>query len=272
MSLALIVSLYGTYSYNKRKNQKTAVGNEYTPSYFNPRGRLPIGMDSKGREVFIKTTKYPFIGITDAGVELIQGRAETALDVLNDAFGGLGPIGELGLLGLGYGSRYAKYVPVQVTAGEKLASFVPFYRTLQNISNMLDPYMRKKGTFGQAFTSLIPTTDPVMQDLLHGEKRIAKVPIEGGIKGGPAFSKRTTTDVPLTKEFNDGLLYALTGILVKRIDPEQARAFEIRAEKNIAKKEKEGLKKTPANKIENQPFNPPRMVMKRRILPKKASQ
>jgi hypothetical protein len=255
MALALIVSLYGAYSATKRNKQQTAPGDETTPSYFNPRGRLPLGMDKEGKEVFVKTTKYPFFGITDAGIELIKGRNDAALDVVNDALGGLGPMGEIGLLALGYGSRYAKYIPAEVTVGDKIASYIPLYRTLQNISNILDPNLRKKTKFSQSFTSLIPTTDPVMQDLLHGEKRTAKVPLEGSVKfQGTYRGSRTTTDVELTRNRNDALLYALTGILVKRIDPKQAEAFEIRRTKNLEKQAKKEAKENKKNRIVQNPL------------------
>ena len=204
LALATLVTLYAMYSTGRKKEQQTPAGDESTPAHLNPRGRLMIAVDDEGREIFVKTSKYPFIGITDAGIELASGRVDGAIDVLNDAIGSLGPVGEFALIALGYESRYAKYVPVEVQVTDKMKSFIPLFRTLQNVSNILDPYVRRAKTPAQALGSLVPTTDPVMQDLLHGEP------------------KKNRYGHPLRREWQDALLYALTGILTKRIDPNDA--------------------------------------------------
>jgi hypothetical protein len=243
MALTTLVALYGLFGWKRREEQVTPQGDETTPSWLSPKGRLSIGVDPEGREIFVRTAKYPFLGLTDAGVNLIQGQTEASLDSVQDTLGGLGPMGQLGVLGMGYINRRSQYTPKDVIIGDALASFMPFYRTLQNVSNSLDLYPRKKEDWRQSFGSVVPTTDPNLQDLLHGSKRTIKVPVEGSVKRTPGTKKsRTTVSIIPEREREDVLLYALTGISVSRIDPEHAKAYEIRREKNLEKKAKEAMK------------------------------
>lgn len=232
LALTTLLGLMGMYGYSRRHDQLTPQGDETTPSWLRPKGRLPIGVDPEGREVFVRTSKYPFLSIADAGVNLALGQSEAALEVMKDTIGNIGPVGQLGLLGFGYINRYNMYIPVDVQIGDALASFVPFNRTLTNVSNMLDPNLRRKEDWKQSFTAMIPTTDKNLQDVLHGEKRTGKVPIP--VKVG----NRTTREIELKRQPEDALLYALSGLSVNRINPETAKDYDIRRIKNQAKRDK----------------------------------
>jgi len=184
--------------------------------------------------MFVRTAKYPFFNLSEAGMQFAEGHWEAGKDQLSDMLGSLGPVGQMGMLALDYRNKYQLYTPVPVILGDSIATFMPGYRILNDISRMQDPFQRKQEYFYQSFTKVIPTTDSDLQDKLHGKIRTIRVPVEGAVTG--AVGRRTTIDKPVLNYKDDILLSLLSGIFIKRIDPDEAQAFIIRKEKNERKK------------------------------------
>lgn len=238
LALATIVSAYAMFSNDRKKKQKTPVADKSLdiPPRLSTRGRLFIGTDEQGREIFTRVAKYPYFNLTEAGMQFVDGNWETGKDVLSDMLGSIGPMGETGaLLVFNYRSKYNQYEKVPVILGDNLATFLPGYRILNDVSRALDPFQRKQETFGQTFTQIIPTTDQALQEKLHGKIRTERVPIEGNVGLEPVGS-RTTVDVPLENVKEDILLSLFTGVYRTRLDPKVVEAYIIRKQKNLDKK------------------------------------
>lgn len=247
MALSTLMALYGAFSLERKKRQQTP---EATSPDIEIRaksaGNLFTGVtDEEGNELFIRVSKYPFFGLTEAGIQAMSGNSDSASNVLKEMLGSIGFIGKTALNAFGYRDQYEKYDPTEVVMGKNLSSLVPYTRILDEISRGLDPYKRKQTTFGQTFTRLVPTTSEDLQEKLHGEKRTVTIPLEGSVErtSGTPYS-RTTTDRDLKNYWQDILLSSLTGIYIKRVNPEDVEAQIIRDEKNKKKRELEEEKKT----------------------------
>jgi len=247
LALATVMALYAAYSDRRKQKQQTPEGTPEMPARVSTRGRLFIKAVG-GKELFLRVSKYPFINLTEAGMHLVNKEWESAKDILDDTLGSIGPVAEMVLLAKDYRSKYDRYTPVPVVLGESLATYMPLYRVLTDISRMFDPYRRKQLTFKQAFTQLIPTTSADLQEKLHGEKRVVRVPVEGKVRPKLGESRgRTTTDVTLKNYWQDILIGMLSGLYITRIDPKEAEAFILREEKlkkeRKRQEEREALRK-----------------------------
>lgn len=242
LALSTIVALYSAYSLDRKKKQQTPEGtNKEIEIRAKSAGNLYTGLtDEYGNELFVRVSKYPFIGITEAGIQLMRGNTDSASNIFKEMLGSIGFVGQMALNAFGYRDEYNKYDAPEVVVGNNLSSLVPYARILDEISRGMDPYKRKQTTFSQTFTRLIPTTSPDLQEKLHGEKRTIKIPIEGDVKRTPGTAyTRTTIDKTLENYWQDILLGSLTGIYIKRVNPKEVEAQIIRDEKNKAKAEKE---------------------------------
>lgn len=257
LALATLMGIYAAYHYAREDEVETPPGDAETPARISPRGRMFVGKDDEGKEVFVRTSKYPFFNITEAGIQLADGQYEAAKDVTSDMVGSIGPGGELAaLLMFDMRNKYEAYTPIPVMLGDRAASFVPGARILSDVARMADPYQRKKETFAQSFTSLIPTTDPETQEKLRGSIRTVKIPVEGEIAKRPGDSRKgTTTEVQLTNNPRDILLSLLTGIYTTRIDPDVAKAVALRKEKNTEKAAKKEEKQERREKAHPKPID-----------------
>ena len=234
LAITTILSAIAMVRNKQKKKQLTPEGTVETPAYVSPRGRLFVGTDEEGRELFVRTAKYPFWNLTEAGLQFLDGQWEAGKDQLSDMIGTLGPAGQIGLLALDYRNKYQLYTPVPVILGDSIATFMPGFRILNDISRLQDPFQRKQEYFYQSFTKAIPTTDEALQEKLHGKIRMVRIPVEGTVTG--AQGRRTTIDSPILNYKDDVLLGLLSGIYLKRIDPDESQAFIIRKEKNEKKK------------------------------------
>jgi len=241
LALTTMVAAYAMFSKKRKKEQKTPLAGSDVkiPARLQTRGRLFITTDDKGRELFARTSKYPFFNLTEAGIQFIDGNFEGSIDNLSDMIGSLGPAAGLGLLALNYRNKFNTYDPASVVIGNQLSTFVPGFRMLNDISRMLDPFQRKQETMAQTFTKLIPTTSEALQEKLHGKIRTEQVPIEDNIKG--AGGKRTTVEHTLENYWPDILLSMLSGVYVTRIDPDIAQAYITRGNKSVNKDEAQYL-------------------------------
>lgn len=240
MALTTIMALYGAFSYDRKKKQQT-------PDATSPEieirakaaGYVFTGFtDKDGNELFVRISKYPYFGLTEAGIQLLRGNTDAANNIMDEMIGSTGPLFNIALTLKGYSNEYNKYDSMSIKLGDTVSSFIPATRILRDISNALDPYKRKQKTFTQKITSLVPTKDPELQEKLHGSIRTVKIPIEGDIKRkiGTPYT-RTTVDKELRNYWQDILLSALTGVYIKRVNPKDVEAQIIRDEKNKKKNE-----------------------------------
>ena len=244
MALGTLIALYAYVREKQKEKQTTPEVDDSAPAAVNTRGRLYVGTDEQGNELFTRTAKYPFVNLTEAGALFLEGNTSQGFKTITDMVGGVAPAGQLAAAALGYKNEYQQYTPVPVIAGQALASFVPGTRILSDIARFFDPYQRKQQTFIQGFTSFYPTTDPALQEKLRGKIRTIQVPLEGSIEPAGDVEgegkRRTTTDMYVRNYKTDILLGLLGGIYINRIDPDVAEAFKIRKEINIEKALKKG--------------------------------
>jgi hypothetical protein len=246
LALVTIVGLYSAYSLSRKEKQQTPEGTSEIDIRARTGGYLFTGMkDAEGKELFVRISKYPFFGLTEAGIQLMRGNTASAGNILKEILGSVGFVGDMGLGVMGYRSEYEKFDDPQIVLGNNLSGLVPYTRVLSEVSRGLDPFQRKQKTLGQTLTKLVPTTEADLQEKLHGEARSVKIPIEGEVKRTPGTPyTRTTVDRALKNYWQDILLSSLTGIYIKRVSPEDVAAQLIRDDENKKKKEKEDAKKS----------------------------
>jgi len=239
MALSTIMFMYAAIRELRKKKQLTPEGGAESPAQVSPRGRFFLKTDSEGKEIFTRTAKYPFINLSETGLQLVDGNFESATNIATDMLGSVGPLAVVGLTLIGYKNKYQTFTPTPIIIGQTAASFVPLGRVITDFAKMLDPYQRKPRTFGQTFTSLIPvwTDNESLRVKLRGEQKFLRIPIEGAIEGKSEEGfQRTTTDEILKNYWPDIMVSMLTGVYVNRIDPEWAKAFLTREEINRQKK------------------------------------
>ena len=236
LALTTLVGAIALYSNAQKKKQETPTADKSLdiPPGLQTRGRLFIGKDKEGRELFTRVSKYPFFNLTEIGLNAADGNWTTANDIVSDMLGSIGPVGQMGLLGLGFRNKYQQYEKPEIILGDSLVTFLPGYRILNDVSRALDPFQRKQESFMQTFTQIIPTTDSALQEKLHGKIRTARVPIEGSVKD-QAIGNRTTVDVNLVNYKEDILLSLFTGVYRTRLDPKVVEAYILRKTKNQVK-------------------------------------
>lgn len=245
LALSTLMAIYAMYSDNRKKKQQTPEGtNPEIEIRTKSAGNLFTGLrDAEGNELFVRVSKYPFFGLTEAGIQTMKGNTDSASNIFKEMVGSIGFVGKTGLNVLGYRDEYEKYDPYEVVLGNNLSGLVPYTRLLDEISRGLDPFKRKQKTFGQTFTRLIPTTNVDLQEKLHGEARTTTIPIEGSVKRTPGTPyTRTTIDRALKNYWQDILLSSLTGIYIKRVNPADVEAQLIRDKENKEKNAKKTLK------------------------------
>ena len=239
MALGTMVAVYTYYREKKRDEQTTPEVPESAPASLSTRGRLYISTDEDGNEIFTRVAKYPFINLTEAGLQLTDGNTAQAAQSVQDLIGGVGPLGDIALALMGYSNEYDKYTPLEVRMGKVAGSFLPGTRILSDIARFFDPYQRKTSTFLQGITSVLPlpANDEATLEKLRGAIKTIDVPIEGSIQGKPTEGERRTTTTEYVENYKQDILMGLLlGIYQTRINPEEAEAFVIRKKENDEKK------------------------------------
>lgn len=236
LSLSTVMGLYAMYSLRRKEEQETPLADSpETEIRARSAGNVFTGItDSEGNELFVRVSKYPFIGLTEAALQTMKGNSQASSNILKEMLGSVGFIGTTALHLAGYRDEYEKYDSPEVIYGNDISSLVPYMRLLSEMTNATDPFKRKQSTFLQASVGkLIPVTNENLQEKLHGEKRTITVPIEGEVKRTPGTKyTRTTIDKTLKNYWQDIVLGSLTGIYIKRVNPKDVEAQIIRDEKN----------------------------------------
>lgn len=216
------------------KAPETPEGDEKTPPSFDPRGRLFIGR-SGDEEKFVRLAKYPFVNITTAAKAAYRKDWNTSWDIVKDQIGSIAPVATITAAAFGYKSEYDQYKSVDQIAAQNLASYIPGTRILQDISRITDPVSRKPDNAAQAFLQNMPVPgSEETKARFKGKRSTIDIPIEPESR---TMGKKEsyTRDRQLNK--NDALISALTGVFIKRINVEDAKAFKLRNQRNKAEEQ-----------------------------------
>jgi hypothetical protein len=229
MTLATIVAAIAML-YDDREDKTTVPkGTEETPLALTPGGRVFLGRDKNGDELFIRTAKYPFFNLTSGANAIAQRNGEELNQLLNEQLGTLGPAAELFLLGTGRKDQFSQYTSTSAILGEQVGSFIPGFRVLSDAGRLIDDNARAPENFVQGMATNLPIWGSEEQRAkLRGKVRTIKIPDE--TKEGRSINKneRTVTERAITNNDSDVLLGALTGIYRRRIDPKEAEAQHLR--------------------------------------------
>lgn len=240
--LLALSTLMGSYAYfreNQKEKQESPEVPESAPTSVSTRGRLYVYTDKDGKEVFTRVSKYPFVNLTEAGLQLTEGNINQSWQSIQDMTGSFGPVAEAFLAVKGYSSEYNQNATLAARMGKLGASYLPGTRILSDIAKYFDPYQRTQKTFVQGIGSVlpIPESDPEVMEKLRGPVKTINVPIEGSIQNTNEEGSRRTTITRLVENYKQDILLALLlGIYQIRIDPREAEAFVERKAKNDEKK------------------------------------
>lgn len=242
LTITTIVAMIA-YMYQKREDEEqTPQGTEKTPLSLKPGGRLFVGTDNSGKEKFVRMAKYPFFNLTSLGQAAVKRSGSEALDLLNDQIGSVGPAVDLFNLATGHKDQFSQYTPAGTQVGEMAGSFIPGFRILNDVGNMIDPVGRSQKTFVQGIAAQLPIFgDEQTRETLRGKPRSMRIPDETTKPRSIAKSSRTATVRDVRSNPADTLLSLLTGVYVRRIDPKEAKAEQLREVRDDAETEVRSL-------------------------------
>lgn len=238
LTLSTFVALSLALTSWRDDDRETPEGTEKTPNGLDPRGRLFLWKQG-GKELFIRTAKYPFINITSVGKSMVKGDWEEAQNVLTDQLGTLGLASNIGRILLGYTNKYEQYTPRGALLGQQAATLIPGFRILNDIGRLVDSHPRKPETFVQGIGGSLPIWgSEETKQKFRGDPRTVKVPVE------PDTRKKGDTETiekNLENYDSDILLSMLTGFYITRINPQDAKQQQLREQRNTAEKKIEAL-------------------------------
>lgn len=176
---------------------------------FDRSGRVYVGLNDEGRELWMRTNSYSFYGLGATIGHVAHDRSLIeAKNYLAD-FYSVGP----GFQAADYlrqvRNRYQAYRNNASIAGDFARSWIPFHRPLETATRMVDPIRRKQESFTESMLYAIPIPEPVLNQfgLSRGEPRTAM----GGAQLVPGYNPL----LEFLKEFG--------GVNLKPIDPRQAQ-------------------------------------------------
>jgi hypothetical protein len=225
---------------------ETPAGDEDTPYQFKPGGRIFSGIVVNGQELYVRVSKYPFFALTAFGKNVVEGNYQQSMDLILEQYGTLGPGADIFNIIMQNKNKFDTYKPTQAMLGELLATFVPGFRMTGDIGRMMDTnedgkvVSRKPTTFfqGLAGASLPAWGDEETRRRMRGDKRTVEVPIVDTDESRTVNSKsRAYEEIDATREKADLMRAFITGIYVNRIDPNEAKKFEIYALRKQAEQE-----------------------------------
>lgn len=231
MTLSTLMAIaLGTMAWGDEEKE-TPTGTEKTPSFLDSRGRLYIGKVN-GKELFVRTAKYPFLNLASITKAAVEGQWQEANDVIVDQIGTLGLASKAAMTMMGYSNQFEKYTDKSVNMTNQLVSLIPGFRILKDIGAIIDPINRSPKTVKEAIGSALPIFgDEKTLREWRGEPRTLKIPVE-------PESRSITEDENETRISEryrqDILLSLMTGIYITRIDPEEAKAQAKREARNLA--------------------------------------
>jgi hypothetical protein len=238
MTITTIVALIATLYRDREKDKKTPVGSEKTPLSLNPGGRLFVGTTQDAKEMFLRTAKYPFFNLTSLGEAAVKRNGAEVSSILNEMFATVGPGFDLFMLATGRADQFDQYTPVSERVGEMVGSFIPGFRVLSDTGKLLDEKSRQPNNFIQGVGSQLPIWgSEATRAKWRGGVRTIKIPDETPAGRPLTRTSRTITEREVTLDKADILRSLLTGIYVRRIDPEEAKKWVLREQRDIAEKQ-----------------------------------
>lgn len=238
LALGTIMFLVAAYMDDRDEKKKTPEGTVDTPHQLRPGGRIFSGVDDKGRELFLRTAKYPFFNVSSIGRSMLQGHFDQVSDILREQYGTIGIGADIALLAIGRKSEFDQYKPNAAILGEKATTFIPGFRIWGDVSKVVDPNARKTKTFMQGLMSVVPVWgDEATLEKWRGEKRTIDIPDEPEEGRSMSNTSKSSTTRDIVYERADVLRSMIAGIYLSRIDPVEARKQELREQRNSAEKE-----------------------------------
>lgn len=238
LALGTIMFLVAAMMDDRDEKKKTPEGTVDTPHQLRPGGRIFSGVDDRGRELFIRTAKYPFFNVSSVGRSMLQGHFDQVSDILREQYGTIGIGADIALLAIGRKSEFDQYKPNAAIIGEKAGTFIPGFRIWGDVSKVVDPNARKAKTFIQGLMSTVPVWgDEATLEKWRGEKRTIDIPDEPEEGRSMSNTSKSSTTRDIVYERADVIRSMIAGIYMSRIDPAEARKQELREQRNSAEKE-----------------------------------
>lgn len=176
---------------------------------FDRSGRVYVGKNDQGLELWLRTNSYSFYGLGAVIGHTAHDRTLTEAKNYVSEFYSVGPGFQAADYVRQMRNRYQTYRNNAAIAGDFARSWIPFHRPLETATRMVDPVRRKQETFTESMLYAIPLPEPVLNDfgLSRGEPRTAM----GGAQLVPGYNPL----LEFLKEFG--------GVNVKPINPRQAQ-------------------------------------------------
>lgn len=216
----------------------------------NPRGRQYVGKKPDGRNLVLRTAKYPFASTYGQVEAVLHGKWDDALDITRDQVGSVGPIASMiGSTVFGLKGEYDTYKDPNVVLAQNAASFIPWTRPIQAVSDLTDPVNRKPAkTPGQVLGTIAPWGQKYLPDWAQREARTVKIPVTEEEIGDPESVRstlgddavrqinswendKTSVELPTPKDLDLLALRYLTGVNLRAINPEWYRRVIARRKK-----------------------------------------
>jgi hypothetical protein len=235
LTLATILVAISMLYRDREDKSTTPQGTEKTPLSLTPGGRVYVGTASNGDEMFVRTAKYPFFNVTSGGLAIAHGNGAELMDLLNEQYGSVGPAMDLFDLATGKRDQFNQYTPTSAIVGGMAAEWLPGFRILNDVGRALDPNARAPGNFVQGFTDNIPIFgDEDARAKWRGDPRTIKIPDETDKGRSINKNDRTITERGVTNNTGDILTGLLTGVYIRRINPKEAKAQQLREQRDEA--------------------------------------
>lgn len=176
---------------------------------FDRSGRVYVGLNDEGLELWLRTNSYSFYGLGAVIGHTAHDRTLTEAKNYVSEFYSVGPGFQAADYFRQVRNRYQTYRNASAIAGDITRSWIPFHRPLETATRMVDPTRRKQETFDESMLYAVPLPEPVLNKfgLSRGEPRTAM----GGAQLVPGYDPL----LEFMKEF--------AGVNIKPIDPKQAQ-------------------------------------------------
>jgi hypothetical protein len=229
MTLTFMVALfYGLLEWRDREKE--------TPDSTATKGRVFLGKLGVN-ELFVRVSKYPFVNISAAGRALVNGQGKEAFNIMQESVGSIGPLSNIIATELNYRNQYDTYKNIGVLRGQYVSSFIPGFRLLSDIGNLIDNKPRKPENFQQAIGSLLPLWGS--EDFMNkwrGEIKQSDVP-DTTLSTRQLGKNMTMAKQDKTMYRGGTALSATTGIYTTRVNPEDAKLAQQYEERKKQEKE-----------------------------------
>lgn len=238
LTLTTLVAAIAMMYDDRDEKRQTPEGTEKTPLGLMPGGRVFIGTAKSGQELFVRSAKYPFFNLTSMGKAVANRNGTEIMNLLNEQIGSIGPGLELFMLATGRRDQFSQYATASSMLGEMAGSFMPGFRVLNDAGKLIDEKSRKADNFVQGVAGQLPIWgSEETRAKWRGEVRTIKIPDETEAQRSINKNARTITEREITNNQGDVLLSLLTGVYIRRIDPKEAKAQEIRELRDVGEKQ-----------------------------------